>query len=252
MDDPEAAWVTFRKHLEATGLNSLHGRTVLELGPGNSTLTALFAKALGAKHTWMIDAQELASPDAVLFDRATKMLDKLGFPVPSLDGAQSVAEILARLNADYLTKGFESLRTIPDGTIDFLFSNAVLEHVRLAHFESTMRETRRVLRPEGVESHQIDFRDHLQNALNNLRFSHRVWESEFMARSGFYTNRLTWPMMKNIFENAGFSVALRSCDSWPDGLPTSQKRMAPPYRTLPPDDLMVMSAHAVLRPQMQG
>jgi hypothetical protein len=26
--------------------------------------------------------------------------------------------------------------------------------------------------------------------LNNLRFSERIWESEFMAKSGFYTNRI--------------------------------------------------------------
>jgi hypothetical protein len=98
-----------------------------------------------------------------------------------------------------------------------------------------------------VASHQIDFRDHLQNELNNLRFSERVWESKFMVRSGFYTNRIAWPAMRKMFEEGGFWVELRSSRRWPGGLPTRQKSMAPPFRDLPEEELMTMGAHVILR-----
>jgi SAM-dependent methyltransferase len=153
------------------------------------------------------------------------------------------------LNAEYLTTGITSLQRIPEGQVDFLFSNAVLEHVRLSQFASLAKEMRRVLRRDGVASHQIDFRDHLEEALNNLRFPEAIWESDFMARSGFYTNRLPWPAMKQIFEDSGFCVEMLVMQPWPQGLPTPQRSMALPFRKMPAEQLMIMGAHVILRPK---
>lgn len=247
MDHPEYALNTFKKHLDAIGSPDLHERTVLELGPGNSLLTALIARSLGAARTLLVDSELLATPDISVFAQAEGMLAKLGLPVPGVSDTSSMQVVLKRLNADYLTDGLKSLQAIPDGAIDFLFSNAVLEHVRLAEFAIVLKETRRVLKAGGAASHVIDFRDHLQNGLNNLRFSERVWESEFMARSGFYTNRLTWPAMERIFGEAGFTTTPIELQRWPAGLPTPQNRMATPFRERPREELMVMLAHIVLR-----
>ena len=252
MDSPAEAFAIFKKHLNAAGLDTLKGCTALELGPGNSALSALFAAALGARRTWLVDAQVLVSQDVALFNRTQDMLLGHGLAGPSLNGASSVSEVLTRLNGIYLTDGLKSLKTIPDNAVDFLFSNAVLEHIRLAEFAETLTEMRRVLTPDGIASHQIDFRDHLQNGLNNLRFSQRVWESDFMASSGFYTNRIIWPSMEQLFRNAGFSVDLRSSELWPRGLPTPQKSMATPFKNVPEDQLAVMDAHVVLRHQRSG
>jgi ubiquinone/menaquinone biosynthesis C-methylase UbiE len=136
---------------------------------------------------------------------------------------------------------------IPDASIDFAFSNAVLEHVRKREFGPIVKEICRVLKPRGVTSHQIDFRDHLQYALNNLRFSERTWESEFMANSGFYTNRLSWAHMKSVFEASGFAVQSERLSQW-DKLPTPRSAMAPEFRDVPLEELLVMDCHAVLTP----
>ncbi len=251
MDTPAEAFSIFKKHYGATGLTTLCGRTVLELGPGNSALTSLFAASFGATRIWLVDTEQLASKDVSLFGQAEHILSELNLPVPGAGTAPSMDAALKLLNAACLTEGLASLQTIPDGEVDFLFSNAVLEHVRLADFAKTANEMRRVLKPKGVASHQIDFRDHLQDGLNNLRFPERIWESNFMARSGFYTNRLAWPTMKELFEEAGFSVELRSFELWPNGLPTRQKSMALPFRNVPADELMVRGVHTLLRPHEQ-
>jgi hypothetical protein len=99
-----------------------------------------------------------------------------------------------------------------------------------------------------VASRVIDFRDHLQNGLNNLRFPDWTRGNEFMARSGFYTNRLRWPAMKELFQEASFSVKLRTVERWSNGLPTRQQSMAMPFRTAPAEELMVKLAHVELRP----
>jgi SAM-dependent methyltransferase len=251
MDRPQYALDIFKKHHHAAGGIDLRGRTVLEIGPGNSLLMALFARSFGAARTLLVDSEVLTTPSLEVFVRAEQMLSELGLAVPGVSAERSLDGVLRKLNAVYLTDGLASMRTIADGTVDFVFSNAVLEHVRLAELPPLLRETRRVLKADGVSSHEIDFRDHLQNGLNNLRFSHRIWESEFMARSGFYTNRLTRPEMEKISRNAGFDVQAYSLVQWPSGLPTPQKSMAHPFREMPREELTTMIALLVLRPRRE-
>lgn len=247
MDEPASAFCLFQKHLAGARFGDLAGRTVLELGPGNSALTALFARAYGAQRTWLVDAEDLASQEIGLFARAEELLRERGLPVPGVGTAASMNAALQQLGAEYLTAGTASLQGIADGQVDFLFSNAVLEHVRLAEFALVAREMHRVLKPDGVASHQIDFRDHLQEGLNNLRFSQTIWESNLMAGSGFYTNRLPWPAMNQIFQDSGLSVEILATQRWPNGLPTPQGSMAHPFKNLPAEQLMIMGAHVILR-----
>jgi hypothetical protein len=69
-----------------------------------------------------------------------------------------------------------------------------------------------------------------------------------MVRSGFHINPLRWPAMKELFQEAGFSVKLRAVERWPNGLPTHQLSMAEPFKTVPPEELMLKIAHVEVRP----
>lgn len=79
-------------------------------------------------------------------------------------------DVLAATNSQYFTDGLSSLRSIPTHSIDFIFSQAVLEHLRKHEFLDMMKELRRILKPTGICSHQVDLKDHLGGALNNLTF----------------------------------------------------------------------------------
>ena len=219
MDCDHYAREVFCGHLRACGLRSLHGLTVLELGPGNGLLTAKYATELGASHVWLIDSECLLSAN----------------------------NTESTVRTTYLTNGLQSLRQIRHRSIDFVFSNAVLEHVRLHELQPTITELSRIIKVTGVASHQIDFRDHLQNALNNLRFSERIWESEFMASSGFYTNRVDWSAMREMFQKSGFVITRESLTHW-ESLPTQQSKMASPFNSFPPERLATMGAFVVMRP----
>src|SRR6478609_222313 len=215
MQNPDFASTVLNLHMQRAGITSLAGKTIVELGPGNGLLTGKLAADRGAEHTWLIDAEPLAK-DLPLPPRTT-----------------------------YLWESPAGLAQIPDGSVDFLFSHAVMEHVGKKDFTLLVAETHRILKPGGVASHAIDFQDHLQYALNNLRFSERVWESRLMSRSGFYTNRITWPEMERIFADSGFSVHPVGFLRWPQ-LPTPQSKMAEPFRNMEPEDLMVKGANVVL------
>ena len=53
-------------------------------------------------------------------------------------------------------------------SIDYIFSHSVIEHVRKFELNNLIDEMYRVLKPKGVVSHNINYKDHLDESLNNL------------------------------------------------------------------------------------
>ncbi|HXP30067.1 MAG TPA: class I SAM-dependent methyltransferase [Stellaceae bacterium] len=247
MDDPAYGEAVFLRHFRRTHLAGKPGFTCLELGPGDSLFSAVLAKAHGASACWLIDTGAFAARDMAGYRRLARHLQAQNLPAPPEAGLASLDALLAYCGARYLTDGLASLRTVPAASIDFLWSQAVLEHIRKREFDALLRETRRVLRPDGIASHRIDLRDHLAGALNNLRFSEQLWESEWMARSGFYTNRLGYEEMLERFRAAGFAVEIVGVERWPD-LPTARRSLAAPFRDRPEESLLVSGFDVVLRP----
>lgn len=131
--------------------------------------------------------------------------------------------------------------------MDFIWSQAVLEHIRKAEFLDTMLELRRIIRPDGVCSHVVDLKDHLGGRLNNLRFPENLWESNFMSSSGFYTNRIRYSEMVDIFAQAGFSVEVVSLKQW-QNLPTPKAKMSEKFKNLLDEELCISGFSLLLRP----
>lgn len=249
MDDGAYAISVFRKHherLQRAGVQP--GFVGLELGPGDSASSALLARCFGASRTYLVDAGPFARRDMGVYKRLAETCDREGLSIPSDLDLSSLDAFLASCRAEYLTEGLASLRAIPSGSIDAIWSQAVLEHIRVHEFSETLRELRRALRQSGAASHRVDLRDHLTGALNNLRFSESVWESRLMSSSGFYTNRIRYRPMIEMFESAGFETSVISADRWSD-LPTARRSMVEPYRSMPKDDLIVSGFDVLLTPR---
>ena len=244
MLSPSYAMDVFDTHLQrALATTTAEGVVCLELGPGESIGSALVARARGAEKTWLVDVGAFASMELNDYSSLRAALA----PELNTEGVTSVVDLLRVCRADYVTAGLASLRAIPSGSVDFIWSQAVLEHVRKADFDAVLTELRRVLKPSGAASHRVDLEDHLQDGLNNLRFSDRVWEADWMASSGFYTNRLRYTDLLRRFAQAGFAVEVTHTDRWGD-LPLSRARMAPNFRDLLTDDLLVSGFDVVTRP----
>jgi SAM-dependent methyltransferase len=247
MDDPSYAWEVFNRHVGRESGQPREGFVALELGPGDTVSSAVIAAALGSATTFLVDVAPIAIRDLEPYRRLAAFLSDRGLDVPDLRAVSSFDELLASCRAVYLTDGISSLRTVESGSVDLVWSHATLEHVRRRDVEATLRETRRVLRPEGFASHQIDLRDHLADALNSLRFSEAVWESRLMSRSGFYTNRLRSSQWLEAFTRSGFLVDSMLVERWAT-LPTPRRKLAAPFRDMPDDDLLIADLQALLRP----
>ena len=239
MDRPEYAFHVFRRHFDAVNFPRRPGEFVaLELGPGDSLFSALIARAYGAASTYLVDVGHFARTDLARYREMESYLRRSGLQPPNLENCATFDEVKAVCSAQYLTEGLASLRKIPSGSVDFAWSHAVLEHVRRDEFLPTLIELRRIHRPDGVSSHCISITDILGAKLNDLRFSDRIWESSFMAKSGFYTNRIRYAEMLQLFRQAGFEPEVRRVQRW-TVLPTPRRKMARQFATLLEDELRV-------------
>jgi SAM-dependent methyltransferase len=173
-------------------------------------------------------------------------LRQSGLQPPDLRNCSNFDELKAACAAEYLTEGLASLRRIPSASVDFVWSHAVLQHVRRDEFLPMLTELRRIQRPDGVGSHCISISDILGGKLNDLRFSDRIWESSFMVKSGFYTNRIRYAEILKLFRQAGFEPELRSVQRW-TVLPTPRRKMASEFAALPEEELRVSGFDVSLR-----
>ena len=158
----------------------------------------------------------------------------------------SFNELLLKNKANYLTSGLNSVKKIEDSSIDFIFSNAALEHIEFDKFAKYQRELHRILKPNGIISHDIDLRDHLGGNLNNLRFSQKVWESKTFRNSGFYTNRIRFDEMVTIFSEVGFKVKINILEFW-EVLPIRYNSMAERFKKLDQSNMNVAVFNVVLK-----
>jgi SAM-dependent methyltransferase len=250
MEDPDYAYRVFRKHFDRASFpRKSGGYVVAELGPGDTLGTALVAASLGASRCILVDVGNFARSDLEPYLVLHEFLLRSGLTPPDISGARSIQDVLARCNATYLTRGLASLRELPPRSVDFVFSNAVYEHIRRAEVTPMTREIARILTPGGVTSHSIDMKDHLGGGLANLRFSDRLWESSWMASSGFYTNRLRSSDFESTFTDAGLEVDVLRRTRWQHA-PLKRSRLAPMFRHYSDDELAIsdMDLVATQRP----
>ncbi len=161
--------------------------STLQVGPGGSLgFEVLFALA-GVREAYTIDAYPLLTFD---LDNFMETLDSIlsisrgldgingysSYPL-SLPAYKTVAAGEYRVGASAIRHlypcSFEAI-SLPDSSIDYLFSSATFEHV--VDPKSCIKETARVLRPGGITVHGIDLRDH-RNFDRPLEFLKETEES---------------------------------------------------------------------------
>lgn len=218
-----------------------------ELGVGDSRFPVSIARAYGADKTYLVDVGDYCERDLSAYEGMAQKLADMGMEIRPEGGFRNFEHMLEHCHAVYLTDGLRSLMEIPDKEVDFVWSQAVLEHIREGEFSDVMAELRRISRDDGVGSHEVDLADHLGGALNNLRFSRRVWEAPLFADAGFYTNRIRYSQMLDYFRLAGFDADVFRVDNW-DDVPTSQKNMVEPFSGLPDHELVVKVFEVNLHP----
>jgi SAM-dependent methyltransferase len=257
-------------------------RVVAEIGPGASIGAGLAALLAGADTYYGFDIKAYHHGDrtAAVFDELVALI-KARAPVPDEQELPNIKPVLddhrfpghvltearlaralapervARLRRALLEGGgdpdspityqapwFEAARIRP-GTVDWIFSQAVMEHVD--DLAATYRACRAWLAQGGVMSHQIDFKSHgTAEAWNgHWAYSDAAWRLVRGARL-YLVNRQPHSAHRKALEGAGFEILLDLPVTRRDGL--GREQLAPRYRALDDADLVTAGAFIIARP----
>lgn len=153
---------------------------------------------------------------------------------------------MEKIHAVYRTDGLDGYYSVPDNSVDFLFSFSVLEHIRKNIFLNTMKETFRFMREGGISYHAVDFTDHLGGGKNHLRFSEEVWEDKDHYRMDNYTNRLSCSEICQMLEDLGFQIVkVMPRQFWKD--PVKRNCLDRQFRNISEKDLRTAGAVIIAR-----
>lgn len=270
--------------LDALGHRPSMG-TVAELGPGAALGMGITALLLGAERYVGLDVSPYAASDdynAQMVDEITTLVRRREGPgfgegmknlKPALNTYDFPAEMFsntdfsALLSADRLqrikaavrqpdNKGlnkatvaymapWQDRQVITPATLDWLFSQAVLEHVD--GLEEAYHDMFRWLKPGGVMSHQVDFKSHGTSAHWNGHWAIGpcTWRL-IRGKRPYLLNRLPMSAHIRAVENAGFEIVAAQPVAPPSaGLPRA--RLAAPWRSLDDSDLQASGMFLVAR-----
>lgn len=229
---------------------SLEQSHILEIGPGINFGPSLILASYGAKVTvadrFLTPWSEEYHP--VFYDRLRSMWS----------GPASALDLVIEANRHdegviaLVPEPAEALSTINTGSIDCVLSNAVLEHV--FDLPAVCGELARVTKVGGVNSHQIDFRDHndFSRPLEFLLLREKDFRREFERKCGEHGNRWRPNEAEALFQWSGFALMRFTPTCWADQpyihefvgqLRTSDS----PYKHWPAEDLRVVSGRLELR-----
>ena len=239
MDDLEYAQRIFSKHFRFFE-GETSRKIVLEIGPGDSIISGLIANSQGFEQTYLVDVSDFVSKDIRFYEPAMKRLFKDQISVASFH------ELLSKMQISYLTNGLNSLRMIESESIDFIFGNSVIQHIHKSQIEIYLREMFRILKFGSVASFRIDLRDMIDDSLNHLRFSEKFWNSIFMSKMIFHTNRLRSSDWEKICTNVGFSITHSKYDRW-EKLPMSRNNFSSEFDKYKTNELLVSGLDLVLK-----
>jgi SAM-dependent methyltransferase len=175
-----------------------------EFGVGWDLAIPLSFAALGVGRQVLVDIRPSARVELV--NHSLAQLDQLGEPVASL------AELEARFGIEYLAPCDARVTGLPAGSVDFVSSTDVCEHVPADDLAAIFRECHRLLRPRGAFSCRIDLQDHYSyfdpslSRYNFLRFSDDTWR--LVNSPLHFQNRLRAPDYLRLVRDAGFEVVV--------------------------------------------
>jgi len=193
------------------GRLDLADKVVLEVGPGNSMGMGLLFLAHGAKRVYLVDRFKHIfwdDYDAIYYRNFLSEISNQDVPNGSIvKEALRIKNGKIILNPDLLEYRLGDAARIPleDSSVDFLFSNAVLEHVR--HVELAVQEFARVTKEAGLNVHEVDLRDHFfsKKPLRLLSYSDWLWDFMTCNRPA-YSNRLRFSDYCKMFESNKFVI----------------------------------------------
>lgn len=241
------------------------GATLVEIGSGWYPTLPLALHLAGARAVHTCDLNRLLKPDLMrdcarlLGDELPRIARVAGVPLEEVQARFAAL----RLDADTpeaMTGGAVRYHApcdvaalpLPDGSVDVVFSNSVLEHVPPEALPSLHAGARRLLRSGGAAFHSVNcgdhyaYVDHTIHQLNYLQFSDAQWA--FWNNRFLYQNRLRAHELVAGARLAGLQVVHDTSHARPARLAQLQAMtVAPQFAGIAPEQLCITTVDFIAR-----
>lgn len=140
--------------------------------------------------------------DEARYEKAISLLEQRPF---------SMERFYDECGIEYRAPSDASATGLDDGCIDFHVSFVVLEHIPPGVVKGIFEEGNRIVKPDGLFVHLIDYSDHFAHTdktitvINFLQYSDEEWD-RFASNRYMYMNRLRHDDYQEIFQNVGHQV----------------------------------------------
>lgn len=241
----------------------VRGLRVVEMGTGWDGVAPLVLSVLGAESIVTFDhvqhlrfdlAQNVLralATDSVI-SRLTQIdadaRERLRFFTDSRD----LNTLLARAKIAYIAPGDATRTGLPSGSVDMVYSYAVLEHVSEAVIVNFLRESRRILKPDGVIACVIGLGDHYTSIdpsltfVNFLKYPEWIW-ALLVKNKISYHNRLREKQFLEMFENEGARVVWKKSHIRARDVDAAAgMRVGRPFVNMTPEELAVYRSDLIL------
>ena len=274
-----SVWLRHLIYAYENGLTSVP-KIVAELGPGDSLGTGLAALISGSEKYYALDVKRYSNIEenlkifdelVFLFKRKTKIPEKPEFPLirPILDNYSFpedifpdhyLKEILNETRLESIRKAISTIDSlnvpkqdkmikyvvpwdgadvIKSSTVDMVFSQAALQCIE--NLESTYKSIRQWLKPNGIQSHTIEFKacGSADEWFGHWQYSDLEWKI-VKGRKSFYINRQPYSTHKDFLRKNNFKIIIEKKDLHKSNI--NRKKLAVRFRDMSDDDLSTCSA----------
>lgn len=247
----------FEEYFEQLGVSKseqtdyLHGKRLLEYGPGDVPGVAMLMVAHGADQVQCVDRFPLVRMSPKNIQIVKLMLDRL--PQVQGDRAKACFKQTAHPESgfnprfiDYLVRpsGLSGLSS----EVDLVISRAVLEHVN--DLPATFRDMYAALKPGGIAIHQVDLKSHGLHRENPLDFlCWPTWLWSLMYSEKGVPNRLRVNAYRDVVAQSGLELLTLKPTllASPDDVRAVRAELATPFKDLSEEDLSWLGFWLVCR-----
>jgi hypothetical protein len=123
----------------------------------------------------------------------------------------SLKKFLELCAIEYVAPADAASTWLPSGSVDFHTSHKVLEHIPPEQLVLILKEGNRIIRPEGLFVHMVDYSDHFSHSdegisrINFLQYSDAEW-AKYAGNKYMYMNRLRHDDILKLFESADHRI----------------------------------------------
>ncbi len=218
---------------------SIKGKTILEIGPGNSKITGYNLINHGAKEVVLLDK----------FPRFQNSKRQRKFQDDELEFISRKYNLSKQNFSNGLLRS-GNIRFLPCDlcdsdlvNVDIIISKSVLEHVK--DIEATIECMSKILGRGGYMYHNIDLRDHynFESPFLFYKYEEDIWNKYLTKEGVSYTNRLRYDEYMDLFKKHSFEVVSEDIVSQDLG----SVRLSPHFAHKRKGDLEVCTLRVLLR-----